>query len=90
MNSNKYKIISINNKINLLSNETLCELNEEDLSCNLVKGIFSKKEIFGGNYKFLYDSGELQVSGINNISFNKSLDLKKVKNNSIIKLYFPK
>jgi tetratricopeptide (TPR) repeat protein len=90
MNSNKYKIIFINNKINLLSNETLCELNEEDLSCNLVKGIFSKKEIFGGNYKFLYDSGELQVSGINNISFNKSLDLKKVKNNSIIKLYFPK
>jgi tetratricopeptide (TPR) repeat protein len=90
MNSNKNKIIFINNKVNLLSNENLCELNEEDLSCNLVKGNFFKKEMFGGNYKFIYDSGELQVSGINNISFNTNLDLKKVKNNSIIKLFLPK
>ena len=90
MNSNKNKIIFINNKVNLLSKESLCELNEEDLSCSLVNGVFSKKDMFGGNYKFLYDSGELQVNGINNFSFNKSLDLKKVKNNSIIKLFLPK
>jgi hypothetical protein len=90
MDSNKYKIILINNKINLFSNETLCELNEEDLSCLLVKGNFSKKEMIRGNYKFLYDSGELKISSINNISYNKSLDLKKLKNNSIIKLYLPK
>ena len=90
MDSNKYKIILINNKINLFSNETLCELNEEDLSCLLVKGNFSKKEMIGGNFKFLYDSGELKISSINNISYNKSLDLKKLKNNSIIKLYLPK
>jgi Flp pilus assembly protein TadD len=90
MNSNKYKTTFINNKIYLFSNETLCELNEEDLSCTIVKGNFSKKEIFGGNYKFIYDSGELKVSEINNFLVYKSLDIKKVKNNSIIKLYLPK
>jgi tetratricopeptide (TPR) repeat protein len=90
MSSNNFNIILLNNKINLLSKVSLCELNEEDLSCNLIEGTFSKKEIFDSNNKYLYEYNELQINGLNKTNYNKTIDLKNIKNNSIIKLSLPK